>query len=175
MDTWHSELAAYLPSHYQSSYRVADEILPGMWLGNECAPSDTEFIRARGIRAVISMAKEQDWTHVLGRYEEPIAYYRYPLTDNANLGDDKLITDAFEHAAGLIRMHVARGDSVLVHCQMGISRSMSAVLWYMLDNDTTLTYATALTHVRTKRPIVQPNVHFERLLRQHERERRKEF
>ncbi|XP_065314034.1 uncharacterized protein LOC135923291 [Gordionus sp. m RMFG-2023] len=53
--------------------------------------------------------------------------------------------------------------NILVHCKMGISRSASVVIAYVMKSQR-LSYDIALSLVRSKRPCVQPNPNFERQL-----------
>eukprot|EP01006_Ploeotia_vitrea_P003692 TRINITY_DN113064_c0_g1_i1.p1 TRINITY_DN113064_c0_g1~~TRINITY_DN113064_c0_g1_i1.p1 ORF type:complete len:427 (-),score=25.11 TRINITY_DN113064_c0_g1_i1:221-1501(-) len=63
---------------------------------------------------------------------------------------------------------VARGESVLVNCAMGRSRSCSLVVGYLMTNGTSMDAAIAL--VKSQRPCCSPNQNFQRQLRQMERD-----
>jgi predicted protein tyrosine phosphatase len=157
-------LTAYLPLHQQASYRSADEILPGLWLGNECAATDAAFLAQVGIRVVITMSEEHALHTNLPAH---VTYYRFPLSDDENEGNDAFILQMLAGATAAIqRHHACQEEAVLVHCQMGISRSTSAIVYYLLKSHTYLTYVAAMRAIRAQRPAALPNVHFERLLRQ---------
>lgn len=51
------------------------------------------------------------------------------------------------------------GQAVLVHCKMGVSRSASTVIAFLMKQQG-WTLDEALNHVRERRPIVQPNEGF---------------
>ncbi|KAL0175932.1 hypothetical protein M9458_028262, partial [Cirrhinus mrigala] len=51
------------------------------------------------------------------------------------------------------------GQAILVHCKMGVSRSASTVIAYLMKQQG-WALDHALNHVRERRPIVQPNEGF---------------
>jgi len=159
----HDMLSSHLQMIQQRTYRLADEIVPGLWLGNECAPQVARFLENRDIKAVVSMSAEHDLRRDMeGR---GVAYHRFPLADNANahLGEHDLEA-MLAQAASVIVGHLQRKEPVLVHCQMGISRSTTAVVLALMRH-WRQPYEHVLAHVQSKRPVALPNPHFERVLR----------
>ena len=88
-------------------------------------------------------------------------YYRYPIVDN----DKDEILEILLDAVDTIHYHLSKGDTVLVHCYMGASRSASVIIYYLmryynkkLDN--------ALNIVIKKRPVVNLTHTFYRNLKE---------
>jgi protein-tyrosine phosphatase len=152
--------------------RDADEVEPGLWLGNVCAAVDADFLRAHNITAVMNMAREWDtlctggdvqWLWLGWLLGQPWRHC-FPL-DDTSAQSAGMVQHRFAVAAHWIRhYHRERGGAVLVHCNMGISRSAAAVIHYLMARDAHLTYQEALQRVKRARPIAQPNGLFEQLL-----------
>lgn len=62
-----------------------------------------------------------------------------------------------------IRNGIKNGTGVLIHCQMGISRSVTMLVAYLMAFDD-LKYSEALALVREKWKIATPNSGFEKQL-----------
>lgn len=149
------------------------EIVPGLWLGNlECA-QHYEWLANEGITHVLSLTSERVtipvWTGIVHK--------QFRVRDNrrqnllAQLIDGmQFLEEAF---TGVLPTR-ARGDKatpdvvppvqdrpvrVYVHCRMGISRSGSVVVGYLMKYHSR-PYKDALAFVRTKRVIVCPNKAF---------------
>ncbi len=58
---------------------------------------------------------------------------------------------------------IKQGGTVLVHCRMGVSRSASAVIAYLMYKEG-MTFNNAFRYVLMKRPIINPNPGFEQQL-----------
>jgi protein-tyrosine phosphatase len=97
-----------------------------------------------------------------------IRYCQVPIQDceTANIIMYFPATNLFLHHHLRERQH-----SVLVHCRAGISRSATIVLAYLMQFHD-LSLDEAITTVRSRRPIVQPNVGFMAQLRAWEAELR---
>lgn len=54
---------------------------------------------------------------------------------------------------------VVAGGKCLVHCQAGISRSAALVLAYLV-NKSKMSLDDAFDHLRERRPVASPNLHF---------------
>lgn len=90
--------------------------------------------------------------------------YRWlPLTDNS-FHPRAEILDTFTAAADQIHAWLARNWHVLVHCHNGISRSVTAVIWYLI-NRRGYTWDAALAQLRTRRPVADPDIRLEISLR----------
>lgn len=92
------------------------------------------------------------------------AVYRWlPLADNCFHPPAEVLR-AFDAAADQIHAWRERNWRVLVHCTNGISRSVTAVIWYLIryhGDD----WAEALALVRARRPSAYPDIRLEIPLR----------
>jgi predicted protein tyrosine phosphatase len=149
-------------------YNPADQITPMLWVGSVCAATNRTFLEENGIALVISMASEWPFT---GNFDG-IAFKSVPLHDSI-YEDENETLDALRLTASIIESYTSNPTppGVLVYCNMGISRSVTAIIYTMiyLDNSDSersarLPFATYLEVVRAKRPIARPNQLYQRIL-----------
>lgn len=70
-----------------------------------------------------------------------------------------LINKHFREAIDFIEGHIREGRNVLVHCRVGMSRSATLVIAYLMHKEW-LSYDEAYKKVKEKRRIIQPNIGF---------------
>lgn len=58
------------------------------------------------------------------------------------------------------------GGQVFVHCAMGKSRSVSAIIMYLI-NHRQMSYEESLQLIRLNRPMANPNLSYEKQLREY--------
>ena len=166
----HEVLRSHLPFIFQASYRMADAILPGqLYLGNEAAAADSTFLKEHNIQAIVAMSMEHaspsQAAVALG-----VPYAHFGLWDSAlprdNGGEATLVAILHRAADHIHRLVEAGQVPVLVHCQVGMSRSTTGLVAYLLKfrKAEFPTYASAIAHVQQARPIASPNVRFAHVL-----------
>lgn len=79
-----------------------------------------------------------------------------------------LINVYFDRIADKIHDHINRGGRALVHCVLGVSRSTSLVLAYLMKHKN-MSLKTAFEYVASRRPCVRPNPGFWRQLLDYEK------
>jgi protein-tyrosine phosphatase len=84
-----------------------------------------------------------------------ILYCRVPINDETGAN----ILVYLEGTSDFIHHHVLKGHSVLVHCQMGISRSATVVIAYLMKHHD-MSRDTAYRYVKERRPKIDPNPGF---------------
>ena len=87
--------------------------------------------------------------------KDDIEYCNVPVNDES--GGDLLVY--MEGASQFIEHHVSRGGSVLVHCAMGVSRSTTVVMAYLIRYHN-LSREQAYERVKQCRPTASPNQGF---------------
>lgn len=73
---------------------------------------------------------------------------------------DSPIEEYWDEMAAFINKHIENGHNVLVHCHAGMSRSVTAVLYYLIRYRGFKTAKGALKVVRRSRPMARPNSGF---------------
>ncbi len=74
------------------------------------------------------------------------------------------IVRRFDDAADQLHAWLHDGKRVLVHCFAGVSRSVTAVIWYLIRYEG-CSWDEALELIRAGRPVANPNIRFEIPLR----------
>ncbi|KPJ11734.1 Dual specificity phosphatase DUPD1 [Papilio machaon] len=148
-----------------------NEVYPGLYVGDAVAAKDKAFLKRMGINYVLNTAEGKRYTqvdtdHLYYRDCPGLRYKGFQLMDLPTTD----ISKYFHIAANFIDEGLSRGGKVLVHCLMGVSRSATCALAFlMIKRGMSLTEALAL--VRSRRDI-HPNEGFLRQLQQLDKELR---
>lgn len=118
------------------------------------------FLDDHQITTVINMASECQYDG--SEVGDHISFHYVPINDDYVTN----ITTYLDNVADLINSKLLSGSSVLVHCMMGLSRSVSMVLAYLIKYHS-MPLKTAYQFVRDHRSIL-PNPHFMRQLMSYE-------
>ncbi len=144
----------------------ADEILPGLWLGNRVAALDPIFHREKRIRAVFNCTKDIPFeASVVRRYRVPVDdNLQEPEIRNMQLWSYEIVYKL----AAEYRQAQKEGQGVLVHCAAGMQRSAAVVAMYLIASQP-IHADQAMAYIRSKRRIAfQPSANFERAIREFE-------
>ena len=123
----------------------ADEILPGLWLGNAIAAQDIGFLKEKNIDAVFNCTKNLPFVHSVKRK------YRLPVDDN--LQDEEIRNMelmSFEVIYKVI--HEYKQGPILVHCAAGMQRSAAVVAMFLIATKGMRTDE-AIAYIRQRRAI----------------------
>ena len=147
---------------YQRS-NAADEIVPGLWLGNRHAAADTKFAADKKIRAVFNCSKDIPFQAGIPRQ------YRVPVDDSRQEPDisnlEKWSMEVVYKIAHELRRARTEGSAVLVHCAAGMQRSAASVAMYLIATEN-ITTDQAVSFIRSKREIAfLPEANFDRSIR----------
>lgn len=154
-----------------------DEVFPNIYIGNRGAAQNKEYLTRLGITHVLNAAdgKTKDQVNTGQEFYKgtSIIYMGMDITDTT----DVKLEDFFEPAAKFIDNALKKNGKVFVNCLMGMSRSGTMVIAYLMIK-LGMTAEKALTTVRTYRDI-RPNYGFlcqlvklERSLGRHKSEKR---
>ncbi|KAJ8014149.1 hypothetical protein DPEC_G00037250 [Dallia pectoralis] len=133
-----------------------DEVWPNLYIGNIAIAQNRAALKKLGITHVLNAAHskqgsigDQDY------YRNTCVYWGIPAEDSSHFD----LGQYFKPAADFIKkaLHTKDGK-VLVHCIMGVSRSATLVLAFLMQH-CRLPLRAALQHVTQLRPIY-PNRHF---------------
>ncbi|EGC38446.1 hypothetical protein DICPUDRAFT_96910 [Dictyostelium purpureum] len=129
----------------------ASEIIENfLYLGGQSNAEIRKQIKNLKITHIVNMASELE-----DSYPHIYKYYRADL-------DDTPRADIHQHFVPIINfINLAKQDGgrVLVHCAMGISRSASAVIAYLIKENQ-MSYQNAFVYVKSKRSFINPNFGF---------------
>ena len=149
------ENATHLKKYYIKQRSIMDKILPGLYLGNDIVAQDIDLLKENNITHILNLT-----TNIPNRFEH-IVYKKIIMLDIASQNIRQYFEESFEFIEESLK---DPKNSVLVHCNAGISRSTSFVIAYLLQKGIFRKYNDALHFVRKRRPIVSPNYGFEKQL-----------
>lgn len=141
----------------------ADEILPGLWIGNKASSTDREFLAKNKITAVFNCTKNLIFDSTVKHQ------YRVPLDDNLEpeeIRNMELWAPEISYKIAVeMRRTKAAGEAVLVHCHAGMQRSAGSVALYLIAMKGQ-TADEAMAFIKKKRPIAfTPRANFEKAIR----------
>ncbi|XP_029304407.1 uncharacterized protein LOC115019153 [Cottoperca gobio] len=140
---------------------VISPILPFLFLGNERDAQDLDLLLRLNIGYVVNVTTHLPLYHV----NSGLRYKRLPATDNSKQNLRQYFEEVFE----FIEEAYQSGQGVLVHCQAGVSRSATIAIAYLMKH-TLMTMTDAYKYVRSRRPVVSPNLNFMGQLLEFERD-----
>ncbi|RHY91157.1 hypothetical protein DYB37_007009 [Aphanomyces astaci] len=129
------------------------KVLDGLYVGGRGIADDLLAMQSLAITHVVNCTQD-----IPCYYDDSLEYLRVPLTDDP----DTAIEAHFEIVVKFIRMYNdARemGQTCLVHCSRGMSRSATFVLVYLVERHD-MSVLEALQYTRALRPVISPNVGF---------------
>jgi protein-tyrosine phosphatase len=120
-----------------------DFVRPGLAVGTRLEAESARLLSLHKIDAVLSMTSAQvpasfDWLQL-------VVSDRVPLPDGI-----------LDRAVAFLTAQLSRAQRVLVHCEMGLSRSPAVVACFLAARER-LPLEVALGEVRRARPLVQPH------------------
>ena len=140
----------------QMSFNNADEIVPGLWLGNYQASIDEVFLRTHGIQTVFNCTKN------LAFHPSIPNRYRVPIDDNLQPEEIRnLELWSFEVIYKLLKEY-KKGKPILVHCAAGMQRSAAVTAMFLISTRQ-MNWEQAHRYIRQRRAIAFfPSANFEK-------------
>jgi protein-tyrosine phosphatase len=144
----------YELSLYSDKSESIDNIIDNIYIGNYPAALNYTLLKNLEITHILVAGKDME-----AIFLEKFKYKIIPLYDSPNTN----ITKYFEECNKFITEGNNNGR-VLVHCGAGVSRSVSIVIAYLIYNYN-MPYSESIMYVKGKRNVANPNVGFEKHLR----------
>jgi len=141
-----------------------DNITHNIYVGNYAASSDKKLLSEIGITHILISG-----VNMKAFYPDNFIYKTIGLYDS----EYTKITKYFSMSNEFIDEGNRQGK-ILVHCGAGISRSVSLVLAYMINN-MKIPFSEAVYLLKSKRKVANPNPGFEKELRNYSYEILKKF
>lgn len=125
-----------------------------IFLGTFEHSKNTNFIAENNIQAIMCVMKEEPF-HKNSEFVKNIRFHHIPIDDSVATD----ISEYFEQSINFIKVNIAQKKNIFVHCQMGISRSASIVIAYLI-REHKMTYRAAYDYVKERRGQIEPNFGF---------------
>ncbi|XP_040577973.1 uncharacterized protein [Lepeophtheirus salmonis] len=149
-----------------------DEVYPSLFIGDKSSASNLGFLKKLGITHVLNTAEgdEEGLVNLSQKHYEgtKIIYKGFPLWDCPNCN----ILPYLGPAADFIKDSIYGGGKCLVNCQMGVSRSATCALSFLMIYED-LSASQAISQFRYHRDI-RPNDGFLEIIASLDNELRKE-
>lgn len=132
------------------------EIIDGLYISNWDFASDARQLKAFNITAIVNCAASRSRLDTLPyQVNADTDYLGLPIVDVPSFD----IAQFFDAATDFIQEHRMANRSVLVHCEVGMSRSVTIVAAYLVRYHM-MDPAAALRLIKDRRPLALPNVGF---------------
>ena len=135
-----------------------NKITEQLWIG-DLADADSDKCAANGITAILSCIMPDE--HYFVYNPAGLPNYRIHIND-AEPYPEMWLSVALRQ----LKEWIAEGKVVLVHCGMGISRSASTCIAYLMQAEG-LTWDEALDRVKAARPIIMPHIELKKAILQY--------
>lgn len=142
----------YLVAHDLSHPRKADQIQPGLYLGDLLSAKDLTSLETKRITHVLTVCRCPELTY------PPSLKIDHKVIGVADARDEDLL-DHFKDCWRYVRDALDGGGRVLIHCEQGISRSPTVLAAYLMREERMHPVA-AIKYIRKFRPIIDPNPGF---------------
>jgi protein-tyrosine phosphatase len=139
------------------------EIIPRLYLSGDDAACNRDILESKNITHVLNLT-----TNVPNKFEPNIKYMKYVIYDLPNQDVVNMFNESFKFIDETLSSN--EHNSVLVHCNAGVSRSPTFIIAYLLQKRMFTTFRDAFDYVKSKRAIINPNFGFIMQLLQLEKE-----
>ncbi|KAG8338271.1 dual specificity protein phosphatase 3 [Homalodisca vitripennis] len=156
--TIYNPLPGYDKNVFHERYQIGldcDEVYPNIYIGDASSAKNKQYLMKLGISHVVNTAEGK----LLGQVDTDQDFYRNTTIQYLGFSIMDLpvsnIGQYFAEVADFMEKAIKGGGKVLVHCLMGMSRSSTCVLAYLMIKEG-MTAAEAIKQVRQHRDI-RPN------------------
>lgn len=136
------------------------EILPHLFLGDIKIARSRETLKKAGVTRVLNVSRLEN------SFESELLYKQIPVDDAPNVN----LSEHFPEAFRFIDSARVNDERVLVHCQAGMSRSVTVIIAYLMHH-MCMSLEQAYDFVKAKKSNIEPNFSFMGQLLDFERSR----
>ncbi|OMJ74132.1 hypothetical protein SteCoe_27021 [Stentor coeruleus] len=126
------------------------QIIPGLFISDSPCASNMNFLLDKNISHILICARE-----LKPKFPKDFNYCKLDILDTKRYN----LKPHFDEAIRFIQSALNSRENVLVHCNLGISRSSSIVIAYLMDK-CDMSYCKAFRHLSKLHPIANPNQGF---------------
>lgn len=149
-----AERSTFIDTPETPSYLTQDvhpiQILPHLYLGCRRVAANWECLQRENISHVLNVT-----AHIPNEFEQHFTYKRIAVEDAAHVDLGAHFLGAFD----FIEQARQTNKRVLVHCQAGMSRSVTIILAYLMKHYG-FSMEGAYDHVKARKQNIQPNFSF---------------
>ncbi len=127
---------------------LPSQITEHIFLGDEAGCNQT-FFQEKNIKAVLQIMPNPP------NIPDEISHLHIDILDKGNVDIIEIINRCYT----FIDENIEKGNNIYIHCAMGISRSASVVIGYIMRKNR-MKYNDAYKYVQSKRPQIEPNFGF---------------
>lgn len=124
------------------------EIIPRLYLGGMWNANSMKELEYFGISTIVNVASEVQCMYPYGGFR----YLKYEWKDYVDFD----ILEDLDSIVDQIHKDVNDDKNILVHCAMGVSRSASVIVAYLIKYKN-MSYENAMSMAKEKRSCVDPN------------------
>src|SRR3990167_7237281 len=111
--------------NYNNEINNANKIINNLWLGDAVSALSKSFHTKENITVVINCSKTI-------KFDNDIKYkYRIPVDDNLQPSELIAMVKYIKKIIPVIKTHLDKGRTILIHCAAGMQRSAIVVLSYL--------------------------------------------
>jgi dual specificity MAP kinase phosphatase len=125
-------------------------VLPHLYIGSAKEAMDKEWLSSHKITHIINCASE-----IHNFFPTKYSYFNLMMKD-LNEKIDHVLPYAYEY---MKNVYMNPDNSILVHCYMGVSRSATVVIYFLMRYYN-ITLDRAYKFLKQKRSSIQPNIHY---------------
>jgi len=140
---------------------IYNEIIPNLYLGRELSVDE---INESGFDYILSIT-----CHEPLYYNDDNSMRLVTKWINFKDNGSSVIKNHFEECCEFINLGLSNGKKVYVHCKMGISRSPTIIIAYLMINEK-LSFIEARNIVSSARPCIHLKIGFYQLLKKYDKE-----
>ena len=133
---------------------LINRIEKNIFLSDWKPASNLSLLKELNIKRIVSVGNEEEFKFY--KFHENIEYLKIFLEDSENSN----ISIYFKKVNDFIKQN---DENMLIHCQKGISRSFTFVIFYLMNEG--LNYKQAYTKIKKINPYIKPNKGFVKQLK----------